>query len=67
MCKSKEEEDMDMATKAIETNFTLNQSETMKIISTPKRVIKESDVFNDIKLSQVNKIKHAASILKSRK
>lgn len=66
MCENKEEE-KDMATKALETNFTLNQSEAMEILGAPRRTIKESDIFNDIKLSQANKVKHAASILKSRK
>ena len=44
-----------------------NQSEAMEILGAPRRTIKESDIFNDIKLSQANKVKHAASILKSRK
>ncbi|MEK5069621.1 hypothetical protein [Sporosarcina sp. FSL K6-1508] len=56
-----------MATKALETNFTLNQSEAMEILRAPRRTIKESDIFNDIKQSSANKIKHASSILDSRK
>lgn len=66
MCENKEEE-KDMATKALETNFTLNQSEAMEILRAPRKTIKESDIFNDIKQSRANKIKHASSILNSRK
>jgi hypothetical protein len=66
MCENKKEE-KDMATKALDTNFTLNESEAMEIIRAPRRMIKESKIFNDIKLSRDEKIKHASNILNSRK
>jgi hypothetical protein len=62
-----EEEGKDMATKAFATDLTLNESEAVKILKTPRRSIKETDVFNDINLSHEEKIKHATNILNSRK
>ncbi|WP_158701661.1 hypothetical protein [Lentibacillus sp. Marseille-P4043] len=56
-----------MATKALETNYTLNEYEAKEILMTPRKLIKESHIFNDINLSREEKIKHAASILKSRR
>ena len=66
VCES-EEDEKDMATKTLDTKFTLNESEAMEILKTSRRVIKESNIFNDIKLSRTEKVKHASDILESRK
>lgn len=66
MCES-EKGERNMATKALDTNFTLNESEALEILSAPRRIIKESSILNDIKLSHEAKVKHASDILESRK
>lgn len=67
MCLCENEEEKDMATKALDTNFTLNESEAIEILRAPRRTIKESTIFNDLKLSREEKVKHASKILNSRK
>lgn len=61
------EEEKDVATHILEREYTLNETEANKILMTPRTVIKESNVFNDIHLNEEERIAHAANILKSRK
>jgi hypothetical protein len=56
-----------MATSTIHERFTLDEASAQKIISTPRTVLRETNVFNDIKLNTKERIAHAAKILKSRK
>lgn len=52
--------------RALDTNYTLNESEAKKILMTPKRFIKESSTFNDIKLPREERLKYASGILRIR-
>ncbi|WP_243290350.1 hypothetical protein [Bacillus sp. FJAT-47783] len=56
-----------MATVTSQDRFVINESSAQKILSTPRTVIKESNVFNDIKMNNKERIAHAANVLKSRK
>ncbi|MFK4388807.1 hypothetical protein ABH916_000735 [Peribacillus frigoritolerans] len=56
-----------MATTTMDERFTLNEKELDQIIATPRTVIPEVNVFNDIMLSKKERIAHAANILKRRK
>lgn len=57
----------DMATEVLEREYTLNEQEASKILNTPRTIIKEINIFNDIYLAKNERIAHAANILKSRK
>lgn len=48
-------------------NYELNQKQVKQILSTEPTKIKESDVFNDLKLTHDERIEHARKILNSRK
>jgi hypothetical protein len=64
MCEKEENE---MATETIFNRYTLNESESKKIISAPRTTISDSNVFNDVKLNKTDRISNAARILDSRK
>ncbi len=57
----------EVATVTSQDRFVINESSAQKILSTPRTVIKESNVFNDIKMNNKERIAHAANVLKSRK
>ncbi|WP_197280087.1 hypothetical protein [Bacillus sp. FJAT-27251] len=56
-----------MATSTIFDPYTLTESDVQKLLKTPRTKIPETNLFNDIKLSNKDRIRHAESILKSRK
>ncbi|MFB6468862.1 hypothetical protein ACE38V_19075 [Cytobacillus sp. Hz8] len=56
-----------MATETIFQRFTLDEETSKKIISTPHTKIKQTNVFNDIKLNKSERLANAARILNSRK
>lgn len=56
-----------MATATMYDTFTLNEERSRQILSTKRTVIRETNVFNDIKVNKTERIANAASILKSRK
>lgn len=56
-----------MATKTITEHYTIGKSASKKLISSPRIKIKQTDVFNDIKLNKSEKIAHAAKILSARR
>ena len=56
-----------MATSTLYENFTLNETQAKKILSTPPTKLSEINIFNDIKLNPQERIAHAANILKSRR
>jgi hypothetical protein len=62
-----EREEIEMATQTIGLDYTLNEIEANKIAMTPRRKIKESGIFDDSKLSEIERIKRATHILKSRR
>jgi hypothetical protein len=64
MCKK---EDVEMATETIFKPFTLDEKASKKIISSPRTKIRQTNVFNDIKLNKTERIANAARILHSRK
>jgi len=61
---SEKEEEIEMATEVLEQYYTLNEEEATKILSTPRTIIKESNVFSDIHLIREERIAHAANILR---
>lgn len=63
----REKEDIEMATETIFERFVLDEKATEKIISSPRTKIKQTNVFNDIKLNKSERIANAARILSSRK
>jgi hypothetical protein len=65
--KKNNREEKDMATETLKRNYTLNEHEAQKILSTPRTIIKQSNVFNDIHLSKKERVAYAKNILKSRK
>lgn len=56
-----------MATITMFDTLTLNEEQARRIISTPPKRLSEPAVFSDIRLSDSEKIAHAAKILASRK
>ncbi|WLR41556.1 hypothetical protein LC087_11735 [Bacillus carboniphilus] len=62
-----DKEDIQMATETIFQRHTLDEEDVNKIISSPRTIIKETNVFNDVKLTQSERIANAERILKSRK
>ncbi|WP_132005302.1 hypothetical protein [Mesobacillus foraminis] len=62
-----EKENRDMATATIYDTFTLNEDAIRKIISSPRTKIKESGVFNDLKVSETERLANAQRILNSRR
>lgn len=64
---SDDKEEKEMATEVLEQYFTLNEEEANKILKTPRTIIKENNIFNDIHLTKKERIAHAANILSSRK
>ncbi len=65
MCDEKEE--FELATKALDFSYALSETDANKILTTPRKRIKEMNVFNDLKLPRAERIKLAKSILDSRK
>ena len=61
MCNNKEEKKL--ATNVLCEDYTLNQSDANKILATPRKVLKPSNIFNDIKLNDIERIEHAVKIL----
>lgn len=62
-----DKEDVEMASETIFQPFTLDEEATKKIISAPRTKIRQTNVFNDIKLNKSDRIANAARILNSRK
>lgn len=61
------QEGKEMATSTLYKKFSLNEEDVQKLISTPIKTIKESNVFNDIKLNEKDRVAHATKIMASRK
>lgn len=64
MCK---EEENEMATETIFKPFFLDEEAAKNIISSTRTKIKHTNVFNDIKLTDSERIANAKRILNSRK
>lgn len=60
-------DEKDMATETILKPFYLDEEMAKKIISAPRTVIKESGVYNDLKVSKSERLANAKRILNSRK
>ncbi|MBU9723127.1 MULTISPECIES: hypothetical protein [Bacillaceae] len=57
----------DRQAKANISSFTLDEEAAKKIISTPRTILNETDVFNDMRHSKSERIANAKRILDSRK
>ncbi|WP_071392746.1 hypothetical protein [Bacillus tuaregi] len=58
-------EDKEMATSTLFDTFVLNQEAAEMIASTPRKKLTEVNVFDDTKLSDKERVAHAASILEA--
>lgn len=66
MCE-KDEEEKDMATKALTNNYTLSEIEASMIINSPIKKVKPTNAMHDFMLSKEKKAERARKILDSRK
>lgn len=62
-----EKEDGKMTTETVSQQYTLDEDDSRKIISSPRTVIKSTGVFNDLKLNKTDRIQNAERILNKRR
>jgi hypothetical protein len=60
-------EEHNMATETIYKRFSINKKEAEAIVSSPRSLIKRTNIFSDVKLTESEKINLAKRVLKSRK
>ncbi|KPL60457.1 hypothetical protein [Rossellomorea vietnamensis] len=53
-----------MTTETVSHQYKLDEDDSRKIISSPRTVIKNTGVFNDLKLSKTDRMQNAERILK---
>ena len=63
----RKKEDVEMATETIFKPFVLDEDAIRKIISSPRTKIKESGIYNDLKVSESERLENAKRILNSRR
>ncbi|CAN7551284.1 hypothetical protein [Rossellomorea sp. LjRoot5] len=56
-----------MTTETVSQQYTLDEDDSRKIISSPRTVIKSTGVFNDLKLNKTDRIQNAERILNKRR
>ena len=49
----------------VKDNFTINEHQANLILNTPRTIIKETNVFSDLKLSKPERLANARRILES--